>query len=469
MDGFLTPNVADTRSPLVVVLHNGCVKAKCGGLTPDGNSEKFNISLLDQDPQMPSAGRMLEILAENPVAQAKFFILSMRLFLEHVLGVMPFDEQLRANGSRAGCLYPDGCAGEFFGGCFPSIQQLHGPIEEQARLACHPHIVLHFVNRGSQAWLRTILQAETIEAKRLLRTWQEKTLRSVESLMSSCAGTTRLHFEPVPFADDIDLKSQPYSSKWQQEDRFDGGAEADAKDPSKTRTLIAVVPSVVDHHVQKHLDEEAASSFQETKKRVSTKQLPLTGSVMSRLPHYRLPCSGFAGCACQLCSQARESMEHATVQDRIAAQSRYVEAFCDDLHEVCALSGHLHEHKNTCFKYAPEGSRRKPQHCRFHFTHFVKLWQEKVLDDRSTKMVEIIVARTGKEPVLPVWPGEGCRVTLESSQGAPLSLDGKHFAGRSSLGATVETSLDGTQRGRIKTVQYNPREGQCLPVFGLRW
>ena len=138
VDGFLTPNVADTRSPLVVVLHNGCIKAKGGGLTPEGNSEKFNISLLDEEPQMPSAGRMLEILAENPVAQAKFFILSMRLFLEHVLGVMPFDEQLRANGSRNGTVYPDGCAADFFGGCFPAIQQLHGPIEEQARLACHP-------------------------------------------------------------------------------------------------------------------------------------------------------------------------------------------------------------------------------------------------------------------------------------------------------------------------------------------
>jgi len=28
----------------------------------------------------------------------------------------------------------------------------------------------------------------------------------------------------------------------------------------------------------------------------------------------------------------------------------------------------------------------------------------------------------------------------------------------------VETNQDGTQRGRIKTVQYNPREGQCLPA-----
>ena len=88
MDGFLTPNVADTRSPRVVVLHNGCIKAKGGGLTPDGNSEKFNISLLDEEPQMPSAARMLEILAENPVAQAIFF------YLEHaaILGTCTWSD-----------------------------------------------------------------------------------------------------------------------------------------------------------------------------------------------------------------------------------------------------------------------------------------------------------------------------------------------------------------------------------------
>lgn len=166
---------------------------------------------------MPSAGRMLEILAENPVAQAKFFIISMRLFLEHVLGIMPFDEQLRANGTRASVVFPDGAASEFVGGAFPAIQQLHGPIEEQARLACHPHIVLHFVNRASQAWLRKILLAETAEAKELLRTWQQKTLLAVESLMSSCVGTARLQFEPVPFASDVKLQAQPYTSKWQEE------------------------------------------------------------------------------------------------------------------------------------------------------------------------------------------------------------------------------------------------------------
>ena len=84
--GFLTPNVADTRNPLVVVLHQGCVRQPEGGFTKEGRTEKFELSLLDEAPSMPSAARMLEMLAENPVAQSRFFILSMRLFLEHVWG-----------------------------------------------------------------------------------------------------------------------------------------------------------------------------------------------------------------------------------------------------------------------------------------------------------------------------------------------------------------------------------------------
>ena len=82
--------MADTWNPFVVVLHNGCIKAKGGGLNPDGNSEKFNISLLDEEPQMPNADSMLEILAENPVAQANFF------YLEHatILGTCTWSDAL---------------------------------------------------------------------------------------------------------------------------------------------------------------------------------------------------------------------------------------------------------------------------------------------------------------------------------------------------------------------------------------
>ena len=118
---------------------------------------------LGQEPKMPSAKKMLEVVASNPVAQAQFFIVSMQLFLEHVLGIMPFDEQLCANGTRAGCAWPDGAAATFMGGSFPAIYQLHGPIEEQARLSVHPHIVLHFVNRASSRWIKSIMRLETAE------------------------------------------------------------------------------------------------------------------------------------------------------------------------------------------------------------------------------------------------------------------------------------------------------------------
>ena len=458
--GFLTPNVADTRNPLVVVLHQGCVRQPEGGFTKEGRTEKFELSLLDEAPSMPSAARMLEMLAENPVAQSRFFILSMRLFLEHVLGVMSYDEQLRPNGSRNGVMHPDGCAAGFCGGSFGAIAQLHGPIEEQARLSCHPHIVLHFVHQTSQEWLRRVLQAEAEDAKAMLRRWQQQTLLAVESLMSSCAGLMKLQFAELPFPK-MDLKPLPYLSKWQEEDKFDGELEGCRKDSEKRRALIPVQAPFIDVHVQRRLDSMEADG-QGKKKEFSMRQWPLTGAVMSSLPHYRLLPAGFAGCACRVCEAGR--------QGKLCKEGDYAERFAEDLRGICALSGHLHEHQATCFKYAPEGSRKKPQHCRFNFVHFVKLFQEKLIEKRPAsdasgvlaeekatyrKLVEVTLARTGKEPVLPRWLASGL---------GTISLDGEHFEGRSELGSRVNASSDGTQRGRIMTVQYNPREGQCFPV-----
>ena len=95
---------------------------------------------VEEEPIIPSASRMVEILAENPVAQAKFFIISMRLFLEHVLGVMPFDEQLRDNGSRAGVIYADGAAGSFTGrAATPLCSNFLDPLRN--KLVCHAILI----------------------------------------------------------------------------------------------------------------------------------------------------------------------------------------------------------------------------------------------------------------------------------------------------------------------------------------
>ena len=45
------------------------------GLDDDGATEKYSVSLFDENPTMPTAQRMLEIIAKDPVAQARFFII----------------------------------------------------------------------------------------------------------------------------------------------------------------------------------------------------------------------------------------------------------------------------------------------------------------------------------------------------------------------------------------------------------
>ena len=105
LGAFLTLNVADTRHPLVVLLHAGWLNDVTGaanrvGLSDDGKYEGYSIDLLSGCPDMPKYEEMIRIVAQNPVAQARFFILSMRLFCKHILGTGPFDGHLRHHGKH---------------------------------------------------------------------------------------------------------------------------------------------------------------------------------------------------------------------------------------------------------------------------------------------------------------------------------------------------------------------------------
>ena len=100
---------------------------------------------------------------------------------EHVLGLGPFDDLLRHGGWREGQPFPDGMATSCLGGAFGMISAMHGPIEEQARLSIHPHILLWFVSAACEARLRSILHCETAEARDVMRRWQESVLEYVRS------------------------------------------------------------------------------------------------------------------------------------------------------------------------------------------------------------------------------------------------------------------------------------------------
>ena len=461
--GFMTANVADTRSPIVVLLHADVQNGTMGGLDDDGKVESYNIDLLDECPDMPKAEEMLRIIAKDPVAQARFFIISMRLFCEHVLGLGPFDNCLRHHGSRDHVRFPDGYAASLMTYATNFIASLHGPIEEQARLSCHSHMVFQYVNRQSQAWLRSILRKETAEARQALRKWQEAVIAAVEAVQITSSAIVPLHFvdNAAALGEEVELRSTPYLPHWRKEDRFDGDLENDVKFPEKRRVDVPAVPAFLDRHLENHLAERPETEKDEP---IKERGLSLKGSVMSRLPHYRIMPERVQTCCCPGCERrqaaALDEADWSEVQKRAEA-AIFARDFAADHWELCALSGHIHKHHDTCFKYVEDAIRRKPQHCRFGFVHFVRLWLRKSKDSEGEalakeQIVERVLARVGKEPNLPRWPSDSKPPDLHD---APVVARKALFSVPASLGASVEVDDRQAKRGRVKTVSFNPREG----------
>ena len=107
---------------------------------------------------------------------------------------------------------------------------MHGPIEEQARLSIHPHILLWFVHSLSEQWLRSVLRRDTAEAREAMRTWQEKVLATVQSTqLDSAAILPLLLHENAAEAEPP--RNTPFSEKQRVDCRMDGQREGDVKEP----------------------------------------------------------------------------------------------------------------------------------------------------------------------------------------------------------------------------------------------
>ena len=347
---------------------------------------------------MPKYEEMLRIIARDPVAQARFFILAERLFCEHILGTGPWDSQLRHHGIKDGIIFPDGFAANGLNSGMNFIASLHGPIEEQARLSVHSHKCIQFINRTSQAWIREIVYRSTDEARIALRHWQEATLAAVEALQITSAAIVPLHFVNDP-ADVTELLGSPYTSYMQREDRFDGANENDAKRPELCRVHVPVQPRFVDHHVQEHITRHGEAT------RVSEYKLSLTGACLSTFPDFRVMPSEDTLCPCASCAARRrvhESLQTGAIDADHEART-WAAAFSKDYLRVVALSN-IHRHTDTCFKYVTNGVFRQPLHCRFGFVHFVELNVKRQLESGGRcrhGAMKHIIARVGKEPVLP--------------------------------------------------------------------
>ncbi|CAE7197789.1 tkt [Symbiodinium sp. CCMP2592] len=136
---FLTPNVADTQHPLLLVVQGEVVDL--GAVNGD------------METVLPKYRDMLRRLAQDPVAQTVQFELLMRLFFQHVLNVRPDTLDCRRNAPRRGAREwcSDGAAAASTGaGMLGPILAFRGEIEAQGRGSLHPHILVWLVCRHMQ-------------------------------------------------------------------------------------------------------------------------------------------------------------------------------------------------------------------------------------------------------------------------------------------------------------------------------
>lgn len=188
---FLTPNLADTQHPLLLVVQG----------------EEVDLGSVEEemDPSLPKYREMLRKIAQDPVAQTVQFEFLMRLFFQHVLNVRPETLDCRRGGvrtvSREWCT--DGAAASSSGaGMLGPVLAFRGEIEAQGRGSLHPHILVWLVCGHLEVvgQLASMLKNNKAELQRRLRHFMQMVVASFESLSHAfCAsGASNLRWlQPV--------------------------------------------------------------------------------------------------------------------------------------------------------------------------------------------------------------------------------------------------------------------------------
>jgi len=161
---FTTMNVADTKHPVMKLLYDG--------------GEICTWRLLEQEcPAMGSAEDMLRRVSRDPVSQAIFTDLMMRLFLKHMLGV-------RVDGDA---VFGDGVAGTGMTGLFGDVQAYFAPLESQGRGGLHAHMCVWVLHPMQARILDKLRHGELgPEWKDRLWAWRQEVLQKVSTMQFDC-------------------------------------------------------------------------------------------------------------------------------------------------------------------------------------------------------------------------------------------------------------------------------------------
>ena len=170
---FLTPNIADTQHPLLLVIQ--------------GETVDLGAVAADMPDTLPKYRDMMRRLAQDPVAQTLQFEFLMRLFLQHVLNVRPETLDRRRGGVRAFAREwcSDGAAAASTGaGMLGPVAAFRGEIEAQGRGSLHPHVLVWLLcgHLDVMGQLADLLKHKKAELQLRLKHFMQMVVASFESL-----------------------------------------------------------------------------------------------------------------------------------------------------------------------------------------------------------------------------------------------------------------------------------------------
>ena len=347
---FTTPNLADTKQPLLLIVQ--------------GFEVRLDDSLKDDD-TLPKYRDMLRRVAADPLGQTVVFELMMRLFFLHVLGVRPECLQNRRHARRTSTRewVTDGVAAASVApGIFGLVQAFRGEIEAQGRGSLHPHILVWLLGVDVRVLL-TMIQGNSEHYRSVLRTWMRAVVRAVESTSQGSVRAVHRHF-----GQHHKLGPEAALNKTQQTlSRYDGGDEVE--DMAYELARSSQQPS----QTQRHLMEEAKGTWQ--RPHLPTTDVPVRASV------YAKPLSNFSVAHCpayrrygELSSDSTSSSENLHVPPLGA--NAWEQLFAADI-ETLVSQILTHICGDSCYKYTKAKCTHICRHGFYHVIHLADDWKRR--------------------------------------------------------------------------------------------
>ena len=223
-------------------------------------------------PRMPSLRRMHEIVAQNPRARAKFFLLMSELHYRYN-GGLEWLHIGRITLARPSAPVHDDVASSLQPSIAPGTTDLQAPLENQGRGFTHGHGKGRSIVGSTMSWLRNAVSSGFASAVRQLR-------------HALCAQASTVQYDAAREPGrqmGVELRPEPFTAKQQLQSRLDGGQEEDGT----LREHVQVAPPVEQPHIERERSLAAAESRNPRLGSAAYHEVPLTGAIQASFPAYR--------------------------------------------------------------------------------------------------------------------------------------------------------------------------------------